>query len=123
MDISSFTRQEKVQMNPTAGRLMLTVFWDSQGLLLEHYQERGSTVNSAHNSEVLCDKLKPAIQSKQRGLLSAALCCYTTMPVLTLLPTLLKPFRNYVLWFWSIAHIVLTLSLWIVTRLVHLNKP
>jgi hypothetical protein len=73
---------------------MLTVFWDSQALLLEHYQERGSTVNSADNSEMLCDKLKPAIGSKQRGLLSAVLCCYTTMPILTLLPTLLKPFRN-----------------------------
>jgi hypothetical protein len=45
------------------------------------------------------------------------------MPVLTLLPTLLKPFRNYDLRFWSIAHIVLTLPLWTVTCLVHLKKP
>jgi hypothetical protein len=36
-------------------------FWDSQGPILEHYQERGTTVNSAHCSEMLCDKLKPAI--------------------------------------------------------------
>jgi len=117
MDTSSFAHQEKVQMHPTAGKLTLTRFLDSQGLLLE--QERGSAVNSADNSEMLCDKLKPAIRSKQRRLLSAALCCYTTVPILTLL----KPFRNYALRFWSIAHIVLTLPLWTVTCLVHLNKP
>jgi len=39
---------------------MLTDF-GTQGLLLESYQERGSTVNSAWYSEMLCDKLKPAV--------------------------------------------------------------
>lgn len=48
---------------PTAEKVMLPVFWDSRGPLLEHYQERGSTVNSACYSTMLCDKLKPAIQS------------------------------------------------------------
>ena len=36
-------------------------FGGSQRLLLEHYEERGSTMNSAHYSEMLCDKLKPVI--------------------------------------------------------------
>ena len=49
---------------------MLTVFWDSQGPVLEHYQERGTTINSARNSEMLTDRLKPAIRSKRRGLVS-----------------------------------------------------
>jgi len=53
--------KKKFKMHPTAGRLMLTVFWDLQWLLLEHYQERGSTVNSAHYSEMQCDEIKPAI--------------------------------------------------------------
>ena len=35
---------EKVKSQPTAGKFMLTVFWDSQGPVLEHYQERGSTI-------------------------------------------------------------------------------
>jgi len=70
---------------------MLTVFWNSQQLLMEHYQERGSTVNSTDYSEMLCDETKPAIRSQRRGLLSEGLCCCTTMPVFTLLPTLLKP--------------------------------
>jgi hypothetical protein len=32
--------RRKLKTHPTAGKLMLIVFWDSQGLLLEHYQER-----------------------------------------------------------------------------------
>ena len=48
---------------------MLTVFWDSQGVLLEHYLERGTTVNSVGYSEMLSTELKPAIRTKHRGLL------------------------------------------------------
>jgi hypothetical protein len=33
-------------------------------------QERGTTINSARYSEMLTDRLKPAIQSKRLGLLS-----------------------------------------------------
>jgi hypothetical protein len=36
-------------------------FWESQGPVLEYYQERGSTINSAPYSESLTDRLKPAI--------------------------------------------------------------
>jgi hypothetical protein len=52
------------KMHPTTGRLMLAVFWNSQGLLLERYQERG------YYGDMLCVRLKPAVQSKRRGLLS-----------------------------------------------------
>ena len=45
---------------------MLTVFWDTQGPVLEHYQERSTTINSAQYSEMLTDRLKPAIRSKRR---------------------------------------------------------
>ena len=31
-----------------AGKMMFMVLWDSQGLILEPYVERGSTVNSGH---------------------------------------------------------------------------
>ena len=62
--------KKKFKSQPSAGKLMLTVFWDSQGVVLEHYQEKGITINSARYSEMLIDKLKPAIRSKRRGLLS-----------------------------------------------------
>ena len=49
---------------------MLRVFWNSQGPILEHYQERGSIINSARYSEMLIDRLKPEIRSKHQGQLS-----------------------------------------------------
>ena len=50
---------------------MLTIFWDSQGVILEHYLERGTTANSVGYSEMLSTELKPAIRTKRRGVLSS----------------------------------------------------
>jgi hypothetical protein len=55
--------KKEFNTHPTAGRLLLTVFWITQQLLMKHYQERGSTVNSAYYNEVLCDEITPAIRS------------------------------------------------------------
>ena len=49
---------------------MFSVFWDLQGPVLEHYQESGTTMNSVRYSEMLTDRLKLAIRSKRRGILS-----------------------------------------------------
>jgi len=62
--------RKKFKSQPSAGKLKLTVFWDSQGPILEHFQERGSIINSACYSEMLIDRAKPAIRSKRRGQLS-----------------------------------------------------
>jgi hypothetical protein len=43
---------------------MLTIFWVSQGPLLETYLERGTTVTSATYCDMLQRRLKPAIRSK-----------------------------------------------------------
>jgi len=40
------------------------------GPILEHYQERSSTINSARYNEMLIDRLKPEIRSKHPGQLS-----------------------------------------------------
>jgi histone-lysine N-methyltransferase SETMAR len=42
---------------------MFTVFWDSQGVVLAHFQKHGENVNSALYSEVLL-KLLDAIHTK-----------------------------------------------------------
>ena len=49
---------------------MLTVFRDSQGPILETYQERGTTVTSATYCDMLQREPKPAIRSKRRRKLS-----------------------------------------------------
>jgi hypothetical protein len=43
---SPWTKRFKVKSMPSAGKVMLTVFWDSQGVLLAHFQKRGGNVNS-----------------------------------------------------------------------------
>jgi len=49
---------------------MLTLFWDFNGPILEHYQDHGQAVSSARYCAMLEEKLKPAIRSKHRGMLT-----------------------------------------------------
>jgi hypothetical protein len=46
---------------------MLTILWDSQGLILETYQECWTTVTSATYCDMLQRGLMTAIRSKSRG--------------------------------------------------------
>ena len=63
--------KKKFKSPLSARKVMLTIFWDSQGVILEHYLERGTTVNSVWYSEMLSTELKPAIRTKRQGLLSS----------------------------------------------------
>jgi len=63
--------KKKFKSQPSAGKVLLTIFWDSQGVIMEHYLERGATVNSVWYSEMLSTELKPAIRTKRRDLLSS----------------------------------------------------
>jgi hypothetical protein len=56
---------KKFKMQPSEGRLMLNIFWDSQEPVLETYLERGKTVTSATYCDILQRGLKPAILSKR----------------------------------------------------------
>jgi hypothetical protein len=38
---------KKLKVTPSAGKVMLTVSWDSQGILLAQFRKRGGNVNSA----------------------------------------------------------------------------
>ena len=49
---------------------MLTICWDSEGPILEDFLEKGSTINSARYCDLLAKRLKPAIRTKRRGLLT-----------------------------------------------------
>jgi hypothetical protein len=44
---SPSAKKFKVTNTPSAGKVMLTVFWNSQGVLLACFQKRGEIVNSA----------------------------------------------------------------------------
>ena len=62
---------KKFKSQPSAGKLLMTVFWDSQGPILEHYMEKGVTVTSINYSNMLKNELRPAIRLKWRGRCSA----------------------------------------------------
>jgi hypothetical protein len=63
------TKSSKFKVTPSAGKVMLTVIWDSQGIWLADFQKHGENVNSALNYEVLL-KLRDKIHRKRPGQLA-----------------------------------------------------
>jgi hypothetical protein len=61
MEKSNITSQKKFKTQPLVGEVMSTLLWDAEGSILKFYQERGTTVNSVHYSEMTGDHLKSAI--------------------------------------------------------------
>jgi hypothetical protein len=43
----TFPETKKFKSQASAGKVMLLLFWDSNGLILEHYLEQGTTVTAA----------------------------------------------------------------------------
>jgi len=66
--LSPANKEFKTQAS--AGKVMLTVFWDINTSILAHFQEKGEKVTSARYSDMLVNYLKAAIGSKRRRLLS-----------------------------------------------------
>lgn len=52
---------KKFKAMPSAGKVMLTVFWDVQGVVHFEFMPKGTTINSARYSETL-GKLKARIR-------------------------------------------------------------
>jgi histone-lysine N-methyltransferase SETMAR len=63
-------KPRKFRALASAGKVMLTLFWDSKGVILEHYTRKGATITSASYCDLLENQLKPAIRTKRRGLLN-----------------------------------------------------
>jgi len=49
---------------PSAGKIMATVFWDSQEIILIDYMEKGKIITGAYYSSLL-DSLKTELQEKR----------------------------------------------------------
>ena len=67
---SPVTKKFKVQQS--ARKVMATVFWDSQGVILLDILPRGESVNAVSYCETL-DKLRHAVRRKRPGLLRSGL--------------------------------------------------
>jgi hypothetical protein len=62
----SLPKTKKFKSVLSAGSVMLTLFWDFNGPILEHYQDCGQMVNGAQCCTMLEEELKPAICSELR---------------------------------------------------------
>jgi len=67
---TSSPKPKKFRTQPSAGKVILTLFWDDRGVILEHCMPRGTTVTSATYADLLKNHLHPAMKSKRCGLLS-----------------------------------------------------
>jgi histone-lysine N-methyltransferase SETMAR len=51
----------KFKTQTSAGKVMLTSFWEVSGPILVHFQEKGQTMTSAQYNDILVNELKPAV--------------------------------------------------------------
>jgi hypothetical protein len=76
---STSTKKFKVTGTPSAEKIMLTMFWDSQGVLLAHFQKCGENVNSASYCEVLL-KLRDVVLREIQANWQGGPCFIMTVP-------------------------------------------
>ncbi|XP_048483622.1 histone-lysine N-methyltransferase SETMAR-like [Plutella xylostella] len=57
---------KKFKVSESVGKIMATVFWDTEGILLIDYKEKGVNITGTYYASLL-QKLKEAIKEKRRG--------------------------------------------------------
>ena len=62
-------RPKKFKTQPSAGKVMATVFWDAQGVIMLDFLAKKSTITGAYYANSL-DQLRTAIHEKRGGKLS-----------------------------------------------------
>jgi histone-lysine N-methyltransferase SETMAR len=62
-------RPKKAKATQSRKKIMATIFWDCQGILLADFKERNTTVTGEYYASLIY-KLKDAIKKKRRGKLS-----------------------------------------------------
>ena len=62
-------RPKKPKTQPSAGKVMATVFWDAKGVIMLDFLPKRSTITGVYYANLL-DQLRTAIREKRRGKLS-----------------------------------------------------
>ena len=62
-------RPKKLKTQPSAGKVMATVFWDAKGVIMLDFSPKRSTITGVYYANLL-DQLRAAIREKRRGKLS-----------------------------------------------------
>lgn len=63
---SGSPRPQKFRVQRSAGKVMASVFWDKDGVLLINYLPKGQSINAQYYTSLL-DELKQALKEKRRG--------------------------------------------------------
>ena len=58
-------RQKKFKTQPSAGKVMATVFWDAKGVIMLDFLPKRSTITRVYYANLL-DQLRTAIREKRR---------------------------------------------------------
>ncbi|XP_046976469.1 histone-lysine N-methyltransferase SETMAR-like [Vanessa cardui] len=79
----SSPRPKKAKVSQSQKKIMATIFWDSQGILLADFKERNTTITGEYYASLL-HQLRDAIKEKRRGKLSrGVLLLHDNAPVHT----------------------------------------
>ena len=62
-------RPKKFKTQPSAGKVMATVFWDAKGVIMLDFLPKRSTITGVYHANLL-DQLRTAIREKRRDKLS-----------------------------------------------------
>ena len=62
-------RPKKFKTQPSAGKVMATVFWDAKGVIMLDFLPKRSTITGVYYANLL-DQLRTAIREKRQGKLS-----------------------------------------------------
>ena len=57
---------KKFKVHPSAGKVLLSVFWDAQGVIMVDYLHRGATISGLYYTDLI-HKLQDAIKEKHCG--------------------------------------------------------
>ena len=59
-----FLKPKKFKTQPSAGKMMATVFWDAKGLIMLHYLSKRSTITGVYYANLL-DQLRTVVHEKR----------------------------------------------------------
>ena len=77
-------RPKKFKTQPSAGKVMATVFWDAKGVIILDFLPKRSTLTGVYYANLL-DQLRTAIREKNAEVNSLKVfCCNRTMQESTL---------------------------------------
>jgi len=101
-------RPQKILVQKSAGKVLASIFWDQDGILLSDYVPKGQTINAEYYLS-LPVQLKDILKEKRRGKVIKGACSCTTMPRLT---GNLQPRRNWTTWASRVTITHPTLRIW-----------